>query len=316
MEIIVTLAYFFLVRLIFFDYKLIKFNLFWKFVVFGIYCGAALTEIIALGQYTPYTKSLSVEARVLQIAPEFGGIVKAVHAKANVPLKKGDPLFEMDPVPRQAKVDKIKAELANAKERLAVTSRLAPSGAAPQERLITERGDVEALEAQLTLAQYHLDNVIVRAPADGYVTDLILRPGVYIRLKVPVMTFIDTGDYFLIAKIMQRATQHVKEGNEVEVALEMYPGDIFTGKVETMIWAAGPQLTASGNLPTLQQIHPSEMYVLKIRLDNNNPDKPTRYGAGGIAAIYTDNCNICKVLRQLEIRSESWLNYIYNPFSG
>ncbi len=48
MEIIVTIAYFFLVRLIFFDYKLIKFNLFWKFVVFGIYAGAALTEIIAL----------------------------------------------------------------------------------------------------------------------------------------------------------------------------------------------------------------------------------------------------------------------------
>ena len=52
MEIIVTLAYFFLVRMIFFDYKLLKFNLFWKFVVFGLYAGAALTEIIALGQFT------------------------------------------------------------------------------------------------------------------------------------------------------------------------------------------------------------------------------------------------------------------------
>ena len=50
MEIIVTIAYFFLVRMIFFDYKLLRFNLFWKFVVFGIYAGAALTEIIALGQ--------------------------------------------------------------------------------------------------------------------------------------------------------------------------------------------------------------------------------------------------------------------------
>ena len=111
MEILITIAYFFLVRLIFFDYKLLRFNLFWKFVVFGIYAGAALTEIIALGQFTPYTKELIVESRVLQIGPEYGGIVKKVYAQDNVPMKKGDPLFEMDPAPKQAKVDSIKGQL-------------------------------------------------------------------------------------------------------------------------------------------------------------------------------------------------------------
>jgi multidrug resistance efflux pump len=126
MEIIVTLAYFFLVRLVFFDYKWLRFNLFWKFVVFGIYIGAAMTEIIALGQYTPYSKELLVESRVLQIAPEYGGIVKEVQAKANVPLKKGDPLFLMDPAPRQAKVDEIRAQLAEADYELAYSRLLAP----------------------------------------------------------------------------------------------------------------------------------------------------------------------------------------------
>ena len=128
MEIIVTIAYFFLVRMVFFDYKLLKFNLFWKFVVFGLYAGAALTEIIALGQYTPYSKELLVESRVLQVAPEFGGIVKEVQAKANVPLKKGDPLFLMDPVPKQAKVDEIKGQLAEAQDKYNVERRLVKRG--------------------------------------------------------------------------------------------------------------------------------------------------------------------------------------------
>ena len=96
MEIIVTIAYFFLVRLIFFDYKLLRFTLFWKFIVFGLYAAAALTEVILLGQYGPYSKEAAVEAYVVQMAPEFGGIVKAVYAEANKPMKKGDPLFEMD----------------------------------------------------------------------------------------------------------------------------------------------------------------------------------------------------------------------------
>jgi hypothetical protein len=39
-----------------------------------------------------------------------------------------------------------------------------------------------------------------------------------------------------------------------------------------------------------------------------------RFGASGLAAIYSGKCDACKFLRQLEIRSESWLNYVYNPF--
>ena len=92
MELLVTLAYYFLVRLIFFHYKLLKFTLLWKFIVIGLWCCAALTEILMLGQYTPYTKTLVVTSYVVQMAPEYGGLVKEVFIKANEPLKKGDPL--------------------------------------------------------------------------------------------------------------------------------------------------------------------------------------------------------------------------------
>jgi multidrug resistance efflux pump len=167
MEIIVTLAYFFLVRLVFFDYKLIRFNLFWKFVVFGIYIAAALTEIIMLGQYTPYSKEMIVESRVLQIAPEFGGIVKEVHAKPNVPLKKGDPLFEMDPKPWQDKVDSLKAQLAEAEEKYHVERRLVERGAGVREKMINLKHEVDQLKADLGDAQYNLDNTVIKAPSDG-----------------------------------------------------------------------------------------------------------------------------------------------------
>ncbi len=58
MEILITIAYFFLVRLVFYEYKLLVFNLFWKFLVFGLYAGPALTEIVLLGQYGPYSKEM------------------------------------------------------------------------------------------------------------------------------------------------------------------------------------------------------------------------------------------------------------------
>ena len=61
MELLVSIAYFCLVWLIFYRFGLMRFNLFWKFVVFGIYGAAALTEVVVLGQTTPYSKELVVE---------------------------------------------------------------------------------------------------------------------------------------------------------------------------------------------------------------------------------------------------------------
>ena len=66
MELLITIAYIFLVRLIFFDYKLLRFNLFWKFFVFGLYFAAALTEVTLLGQFTPYSKEAFVQAYVVR----------------------------------------------------------------------------------------------------------------------------------------------------------------------------------------------------------------------------------------------------------
>lgn len=316
MEILVTIAYFFLVRLVFFDYKLLKFNLFWKFVVVGIYAAAALTEIIALGQFTPYSKELVVESRILQIAPEFGGIVKKVYAKPNVPMKKGDPLFEMDPSAKQDRVDEIKAQLAEAEEKYNVERRLVSQGAGVRERMINLGHQVDALKAQLERVQYHQDQTLIVAPSDGYVVNLQLREGVFIRLKQPVMTFVDTEEYYLIALLRQRAVQWIDSGDDVEVALELYPGQIFNAEVMDVIWASGKaQVSATGQLPTIHgQVVPPEYFVVKIRLKDEDPERPLRFGASGLAAIFSGKCDACKVLRQLEIRSESWLNYIYNPF--
>ena len=61
MEILLTLAYVFLVRLVFFEYRWLPWNLFTGMVVWGLYAAAALTEIILLGQYTPYSDRVFVD---------------------------------------------------------------------------------------------------------------------------------------------------------------------------------------------------------------------------------------------------------------
>jgi multidrug resistance efflux pump len=316
MEILVTIAYVFLVRLVFFDYKLISFNLFWKFVVFGLYVAAAMTEVVMLGQYGPYSKELAVEAYVIQLAPEWGGIVKEVHVQGNQPLKKGDPIFSMDASHWEDELAESKAEYATAKDEYDRIARAGKSGAVSREEIVSARDAMRAAKAAVAIDQYNVDHTTIFAPADGYAVNLELRPGTFIRMKAPVVTFVATDEYFLIATVNQRAARWIGEGDEAEVALEIYPGEVFEAVVDEVIWASGGlQLQASGALPSLASLKGSDEFALKLRLKHDDPAHPLHFGATGLAAIYTGmGPSVFKLLRQLEIRSESWLFYLYNPF--
>ena len=60
-------------------------------LVFGIYIGAALTEIVLLGQYAPYSDRVFIERPVVQMATYIGGQVEEIYVEANKPVKKGAP---------------------------------------------------------------------------------------------------------------------------------------------------------------------------------------------------------------------------------
>lgn len=344
MELLVTIAYFCLIWLIFYRFRLLRFNLFWKFVVFGLYAAAALTEIILLGQTTPYSKELIVERYVIELAPEFGGLVTEVHAKPNVPMKKGEPIFSMDAQPWQDRLDKAKAELASildekksveadlaeAERKLEDAVKLVPKKlmAAQQLDIRQDRADglkaevagiankLDGLRADVEKAQYNVDHATIVAPADGYLVDLVLRPGAFVRLKVPVATFVSTEELYLVASVDQRASQWIRPGDLAHFALSMYPGRIFKAEVTDIIWASGSaQVQATGVLPGEKAIEPSNFFFVRLNPVGDFSDTPLQFGARGLTAIFTSKAiDLVRVLRMIEIQSESLLNYVYNPF--
>ncbi len=376
MELLITIAYFFLVRLIFFDFKLMKFNLFWKFVVFGLWVGAVLTEILSLGQYTPYSKEAFVQSYVVQMAPEYGGRVKEVFIASNTPIKKGDPLFQMDPEPWQNKVNEYEALLASAGTNVqklgqqivearadAARTRATLKGAMAKHDMIRRAAEKEAVSkihleqieqrvaalkaqtladnaavreaqlafdsevgdehteiaevlAKLATAKYHLNSTIIRAPSDGYVSNLQLYPGVFTRLKKPVMTFINSEEYWIAAKMDQRGIQRVRTGDHAEVAFDMYPGEVFPARVVSVIWANGnAQGVPSGQIPTEEAVSGGFDFMVRLHLTEENPDYPIRFGASCLVAVFTKEApDFLVLLRQIEIHSESYLKYLFNPF--
>ena len=110
---------------------------------------------------------------------------------------------------------------------------------------------VARLQAELADAQWDLDQTVTRAPAAGFVTQVALRPGMYVvpaPLR-PVMVFVNTDkrDQEFTAAFQQNSLQRVKAGDDAEAAFDAVPGRVFKGKVRLVLDAiAAGQLQATG----------------------------------------------------------------------
>ncbi len=83
---------------------------------------------------------------------------------------------------------------------------------------------VARLRAELADAQWDLNQTVTRAPGPGFVTQVALRPGVYVvpAPLQPVMVFVNTDDrdQVLGAAFQQNSLQRVRAGDEAEVAFD------------------------------------------------------------------------------------------------
>src|SRR3954466_6491830 len=82
-------------------------------VVVGVFMIGGV--VVVWTQAAPMTDKMVTSQYVVQLVPYVKGQVKAIHAQANQPLKKGDPLLEIDPAPYKYAVSQAEAQLATSK---------------------------------------------------------------------------------------------------------------------------------------------------------------------------------------------------------
>jgi hypothetical protein len=141
----------------------------------------------------------------VSIVPDVAGEVLDVPVEPNQPLKAGNVLFRIDPTPYQSQVNALAAQLKFHELRLEQMQKLAGEGSGRAFDVEQRQVEVDQLKAQVVGAQWNLDKTVVRAPADGYVTNLTLRKGARVANMpmAPVMAFIDTSETIIGVEILQ-----------------------------------------------------------------------------------------------------------------
>lgn len=179
---------------------------------------------------------------------------------------------------------------------------------------------VAQVQSELEMARFYLDNTLMVAPEDGYILNLQVRPGMVagvIRMGA-IASFVCDADRYLLAQFFQENLKYVKPGQTVEAAIDLYPGQIFTGTVQAIWQGTGAgQLLPSGFLPDFSYVPteiPQGQFAVAIKLDDKDQSK-FPIGTQGRVAIYTDPSSSFSILRKVGIRSYTWMNWVY-PFSG
>ncbi len=312
--IVVLLNVYLVILFVLVKFKIVPFNLFWKVSPLIVLLLLLVGLFIPMNWGAPQGPALVVRNSV-PIVPDVSGEVSNVPVAANTPLKTGDVLFEIDPVPFKAQVDALKAQLKFEELRLSQMTQLQERDSGRMFDVEQRQAQVDHLKAQVEGAQWNLDKTVVRAPAEGYVTNLALRKGARVsNLPLsPVMAFIDTSDTIIGVEIPQIDARYIAPGQPAELTFKFEPGKVYTGRVESVLQAiASGQVQASGLAvtPTSVQAAP---FIVRVRLDDAEFAKRLPAGSAGDAAIFTDRVKAAHMIRKVLLRQIAIMNYVL-PF--
>lgn len=202
----------------------------------------------------------------------------------------------------EAQLESAKSELEKARQNLGVAGQNNPK--------------IRAAISALKKAQIDLSRTTIVAPSHGGITNLKIDVGHFASVGAPLMTFIEVDDVWIKASLRENSIANIKRGDEVDIALDIAPGRIFSGKVSSVGFAVSHEKGgAIGDLDTVENksgwLRQAQRFPVYIRFDDDSSKGLRRYGGQADVQVYTGNNWLINSLGWLWIRLQSWLSYVY-----
>jgi len=275
-----------------------------------IVAGIVLANMYQEYLFHPWTRDGHVRAQVIKITPRVGGPIVELPIQDNQAVTKGELLFRIDPRTYELAVEQAEAKLKQAlaseivKQDQAKRARdlhRKDKGAISEQSLVRKendllvaRADVEVAEANLHSAKLDLEFTEVRAPVDGYVTNLLLRYGSQTVANQPALALIDTNSFWVHGFFKETQIEHIRPGNKVVIKLMSYPDAALEGVVENMGWGIAQQdgAPAADLLPSINPsfdwIRLAQRIPVRIRLTRVPEEVDLRVGTTASVFVTTE----------------------------
>ncbi len=221
----------------------------------------------------------SAQALVSQREAELKNVERDTHRVLIMVRKKYLAQSDGDDAVKNLRVSK--AALLAAKSQLAQAEqqrgKLGPKNA----QLLTAK-------AAVATAKLNLAYTKVYAPSSGYISNFDLRRGAEVSAYQPLFAIVEDNTIWAEANFKETDMARVKPGQKATIKVDMYPGKVFTGKVDSISNSSGstfsllPPENASGNWVKVTQRFP-----IKVIIAEKSQRYPLRMGASCKVVIDT-----------------------------
>jgi membrane fusion protein, multidrug efflux system len=129
----------------------------------------------------------------------------------------------------------------------------------------------EAIQGQ---AELNLGYTSIVAPIDGVVGNRTLRLGQFVQAGTQLMSLVPVTGAYVVANYKETQLTDVREGQAVDIAVDMFPGLLVHGHVDSIAPASGqefallPPDNATGNFTKVVQRIPVK---IALNRDNSSP---------------------------------------------
>lgn len=234
---------------------------------------------------SPWTRDGKIRAEQVDITPQVSGSILTLNVKDNQFVKAGDELFQIDPTPwkiavmnAQAKLAKAQSDLSRASHEVERRRGLSQNFISAEDldtvniALKVAQANFDAAKAEQEHARWQLAQTTVKAPVDGWITNLTTRIGNYATVGHPVFALIDSHSFYVVGYFEETKLRHIHEGDRADVVL--YSDDRkLQGHVSSIGRAIHDQsLATDGNLvadikPTIPWVRLAQRVPVRIELD-------------------------------------------------
>jgi multidrug resistance efflux pump len=174
---------------------------------------------------------------------------------------------------------------------------------------------IRQAEAAVGKARRDFRDTTVRAPSNGRVTNLQLAAGRFVAAGQTALTFIDSDATWIDADMRENSLEYVKAGDPVGVTLDVRPGRVYAGKVESIGWGVeNRNVDPQTGLPTIRNdsgwVREPQRFTVRIRLDAKSRPVDVRVGSQASLVIYTRISPLTDAVGRLWIAVVAYLSYL------
>lgn len=302
----------FIVWLVFFKFKWLPLNTTWKIVISLTALTICLVVLGALHYYTPMSRVAVVSSHTQHIYPAVSGTVDEVFVSRSEFVASGDKLFSIDPRPFQYVADNWAATLKLAELELEKAKKLVAKDAIAAYTLDEKQAERDKARAELSIAQYNLENTVVIAPTDGYVSITSLRPGQWVDPSSVALNFISTSEIWISGAFKQNGMRLMAPGLQAMVSFSSAPGAVYETEVILI-----PSAIVQGQVTVDDAVNPFDAissaqnsYPVRIAFPSDAPNELARPGVIAQVTVFTKEGNPINILAMLLMWISAWANYL------